>query len=104
MSGYRVLDAAGHRIDEIYLYTLERWGEAQADAYVHELFARFAAIAARDFAWRAIPAAFGIDGYVCRHERHFIYWRLLSDGDVGIVTVLHERMHQAARFAEDAGG
>ena len=27
----------------------------------------------------------------------------LADGDVGIVTVLHERMHQMERFRDDFG-
>lgn len=30
-----------------------------------------------------------------------VYWRRLSNGDVGIVTILHERMHQMDRFRED---
>lgn len=38
-------------------------------------------------------AEFGVDGFYCRQEHHYIYWRLLSDGVVGIVTVFHERMH-----------
>ncbi|MYD85940.1 MAG: type II toxin-antitoxin system RelE/ParE family toxin, partial [Acidobacteria bacterium] len=29
--------------------------------------------------------------------------KTLSDGDIGIVTVLHERMHQMDRFREDFG-
>jgi toxin ParE1/3/4 len=67
------------------------------------LFDRFEAIAARRFPWRAIPAEFGVDGYVCRYEKHFIYWKLLTDGSVGIVTVLHERMHQIERLRTDLG-
>jgi toxin ParE1/3/4 len=101
MSGYRVQRGAGHRIDEIYAYTRDQWGEAQADDYISGLFAQFAAIAARAFPWRAVPAEFGVSGFVCRYERHFIYWKLLGDGIVGIVTVLHERMHQLDRFKGD---
>jgi toxin ParE1/3/4 len=44
-----------------------------------------------------------VDGYLCRHEKHVIYWKLLADGRVGIVTVLHERMHQAERLKEALG-
>lgn len=29
-----------------------------------------------------------------------VYWRRLSGGDIGIVTILHERMHQIERFRE----
>jgi toxin ParE1/3/4 len=101
MSGFRVQDGAGHRLDQIYAYTRKTWGEVQAQIYIRGLFDRFEAIAARRFPWRPIPAEFGVDGYVCRHQKHFIYWKLLGDGSVGIVTILHERMHQIERFRED---
>ena len=42
-----------------------------------------------------------MDGYVFRYEKHFVYWKTLSNGATGIVTVLHERMHQIGRFLED---
>lgn len=101
MSAYRVQLAAGRRIDDIYSYTREQWGEAQADRYIRGLFARFDDIAARRFPWRVVPSELEVDGFYCRYEHHFIYWRLLSDGAVGIVTVLHERMHQIDRFRDD---
>lgn len=101
MSGFRVQRGAGHRLDEIYVYTRDLWGEEQAERYINGLFARFAAIAAREFPWRAIPAEFGVSGYVCRYEHHFIYWKVLADGVVGIVTILHERMHQIERLRDD---
>ena len=41
------------------------------------------------------------DGYVFRFEKHFVYWKTLSNGATGIVTVLHERMHQIGLFLED---
>ena len=98
---YSVANIAGQRIHAIYDHTREQWGEDQADAYIHGMFARFDDIAARRIIWRAIPSAMGVAGYYCRYERHFIYWRLLEDGAVGIVTVLHERMHQIARLRDD---
>ena len=42
-----------------------------------------------------------MDGYVFRYEKQFVYWKTLSNGAIGIVTVLHERMHQIGRFLED---
>ncbi len=102
MSGYHVQDSAGYRLDQIYTYTREKWGEAQAETYIRGLFERFEAIAAHRFPWRPIPAEFGVDGYVSRYEKHFIYWKRHGDGGVGIVTVLHERMHQIERFRDDA--
>ena len=101
MTGYRIQQVATERLDQIYGYTCERWGEDQAERYARGLFARFEEIAARSFPWRPIPAELGVVGFVCRYESHLIYWKLLEDGTVGIVTVLHERMHQMARYRED---
>ena len=101
MAAFRVHENAGHRLDEIYAYTRHTWGEEKADAYINGLFGKFKAIAARECRWRPVPAAFGVDGYFCHHERHYIYWKQLDDGAVGIVTILHERMHQIERFREE---
>lgn len=97
----RVQEAASLRLDEIYRYTRDRWGTAQADRYVTGLFEAFARIEGHGVASRAIPAEFGIDGFYFRHEHHFVYWRRLPDGDIGIVTILHERMHLTDRFRDD---
>ncbi|HKP78183.1 MAG TPA: type II toxin-antitoxin system RelE/ParE family toxin [Phenylobacterium sp.] len=104
MSAIRIQASAAHRIDEIYDHTAQTWGEAQAERYIRGLFTRFEAIAARRFPWRPIPAEFGVDGYVCRYEAHLIYWKVLAAGEIGIVTVLHERMHQIERFREGFAG
>jgi toxin ParE1/3/4 len=99
----RVQEAASYRLDEIYRYTCARWGDEQAARYLTGLFAVFDGIEAQKTVSRPIPAAFGVNGYFCRYERHFVYWRWLSNDDVGIVTILHERMHQIDRFREDFG-
>ena len=101
MIRYRIAPAADHRLDEIFGYTREKFGQAQAETYLRGIFERFGDIAARKVRWRLIPAELEVDGYFCRYEHHFIYWRELADGTVGIVTILHERMHQIDRFKED---
>lgn len=101
MAVFRVQDRAGRRLDEIYVYTRDNWGTEHAAHYIRGLFERFDEIAARKIPWRPVPAEFGVDGFYCRYEHHYVYWRVLSDDAVGIVTVLHERMHQLDRFRED---
>lgn len=103
MSGYRLAPAADQRLDEIYVYTRDRWGAAQAALYLRGLFECFEAIARHEVPSRAIPAEFEVEGYYSRYEHHFIYWRELEDGAIGIVTILHERMHQIERFHDDRG-
>ncbi|QFY88480.1 type II toxin-antitoxin system RelE/ParE family toxin [Magnetovirga frankeli] len=97
----RVQEAASFRLDEIYRYTRDHWGEQQADRTITGLFSAFDGIADHLTPSRPIPAELGIQGYFFCYERHIIYWRWLANGDIGIVTILHERMHQIGRFHED---
>jgi toxin ParE1/3/4 len=97
----RIQQAASHRLDEIYRHTREQWGSEQAENYIVGLFAAFEKIADHGVASRPVPAEFGVEGFVFRYQRHFVYWRKLGNGDIGVVTLLHERMHQIERFRED---
>lgn len=103
MAAVRIQEGASHRLDDIYRHTRNLWGSAQADRYIAGLVEAFQKIDARGVASRPVPAEFGVEGYFFRYERHFIYWRWLANGDIGIVTILHERMHQIECFREDSG-
>ena len=96
----RIQEAASHRLDDIYRYTRDRWGEAQADRYITGMFEAFETIEKHGSS-KPVPAEFGVGGYYFRYEKHFVYWRWLSNGDIGVVTILHERMHQIDRFRDD---
>jgi toxin ParE1/3/4 len=100
----RIQEAASLRLDDIYRYTRDRWGEAQADRYITGMFEAFEAIEKHRSSSKPVPAEFGVDGYYFRYEKHFVYWRWLSNGDIGVVTILHERMHQIDRFRDDFFG
>ena len=103
MPAIRVQERASLRIDDIYRYTRDRWGEDQAGTYITGLFAAFDMIATRGVASKPVPAEFDVEGFFFGYQRPFVYWRHLSNGDIGIVTILHERMHQIDRFREDFG-
>lgn len=101
MADFLIYKAASLRLDLIYHYTREHWGDKQADAYIHGLFSVFQSIADQTILSRPVPAELGVDGYFCRYKRHYIYWKKLTNGTVGIVTILHEKMHQINRFKEE---
>jgi toxin ParE1/3/4 len=101
MPSFRIETRAAFRIDDIYRYTRDKWGDRQAETYINGLFTAFDAISKNEVLSRPVPASFGVEGFVFRCQHHFIYWKRLANGDVGIVTVLHERMHQIEHFRED---
>jgi plasmid stabilization system protein ParE len=103
LTAIRVQEAASRRLDEIYRYTRDAFGIAQADRYIEGLFETFERIESHAVLSRPVPAEFGVEGFFFRYERHLVYWRRLANGDIGIVTILHERMHQVGRLREDFG-
>ena len=103
MATFLVQEAASYRLDEIYRYTRDRWGVSQADRYINGMFEAFNRIESGGVASKPIPAEFDVEGFFFRFEHHFVYWRRLSSGEIGIVTILHERMHQIDCFHEGFG-
>ena len=101
MSRFLVLSSASLRIEEIYRYSLDQWGEDQAKTYLEGLFDAFDKINSHGVISKPIPAEFGVDGFYFRYEKHFVYWKRLSSGKIGIVTVLHERMHRIGRLKNE---
>ncbi|MGB0844702.1 MAG: type II toxin-antitoxin system RelE/ParE family toxin [Alphaproteobacteria bacterium] len=97
MLEYKVLESATYRIDEIYVYSYYTWGEEKANSYINGMFNRFQQIADKNIPWRRIPAEFGVKGYFTKYEKHFIYWKVLSDRSIGIVSILHESMDKGRR-------
>ena len=101
MTGFRIQHRAAAQLDEIYCYTRAQWGQVQAEQYLRALFASFKRAAQGGVPSRPVPAEFGVDGYFYRCRKHFVYWKWLESGEIGIVAVLHERMHQIERFQQD---
>jgi len=79
MRQIRIQEAAALRLDEIYRYTRQRWGTAQAERYITGLFAAFDGIDTSATFSRPIPAEFGVQGYCFRYEQHIVYWRRLAN-------------------------
>ncbi|WP_244614810.1 type II toxin-antitoxin system RelE/ParE family toxin [Pukyongiella litopenaei] len=76
----RVQEAASVRLDEIYRYTRETWGEAQAETYITGLFAAFEQIETRGVHSRASGQNFPAS-----------YWASISDFRSGARIALNER-------------
>jgi toxin ParE1/3/4 len=99
---YFLQPAAAARLEDIYSHTIEKFGSAQADRYLDGVFELFGEIAEKRITWRPVPGEFGVDGYFARYKSHFVFWKLRSDGQIAIVSILHQRMDLARRLQEDA--
>lgn len=92
---------AKFRILEIWDYSEQVWGADHADIYVRGLFEAIHEAGSMRHMWRPIAneALSGI--YFIRFRHHYIFFRELPDGAIGIISVLHENMNIPSRLKED---
>ena len=98
---YRFHSSANRRLNEIWQYTVERWGEEQTEKYIRGLFAVIEDKAEKRSLWRPVREE-GLSGvYYFRDEHHLIFFRELKHGELGVISILHENMDLPRRLKED---
>ncbi|RKE85827.1 type II toxin-antitoxin system RelE/ParE family toxin [Rhizobium sp. AG855] len=115
MSRYLFHPIADAAQDEIFRSTRERWGQGQAETYIYGLHAHLELLAASRGLWRALPNRMGIlihskvTIYVSRYRMHYIFFRELPTGAMGILMLVNVRRDmpkklrvELTRIARDA--
>ena len=93
MAEFRLSPKAQNDLEDLFDYTIERWGEAQALHYIDLVAAACSELAA------APQQAQGCDHIRLGYRRrgvgqHMIYFRPTSDG-IAVIRILHQRMDAA---------
>jgi toxin ParE1/3/4 len=107
MTGYRFYRTANAAQDRIWRDTAQTWGDAQAITYIKGLHAHLQRLAENRSLWRrlpqnlAVPADVRKEAYFSRYERHYVFFRELDNGDIGVISILHDHMDVPVRLAED---
>lgn len=91
MSRYELSPAARADVEQIWDFTSARWDHDQAEAYLREIQRAIDRIVANPRIGRACEE---IRAGYRRHAvgSHTLYYRILSDGVINVVRVLHQRM------------
>ena len=83
-------------LEQIWDYTADRFGSAQAEHYARQLWRAMEDIAARPFIGPACPEVrAGYHRY--RSGSHVAYYRV-ADDDVTVIRILHQRMDVGRQF------
>ncbi len=98
---HRILPSAKERMIEIWDYTCEKWGEEQADSYVSGLFVELDKISLARHRWNRVDNDELADVFVAKYRHHFVFFRELTDGQLGVISILHEKMDIPMRLIED---
>lgn len=94
--------AAKERILEIWDYTERIWGEEQADRYVRGLVEAINVAHGRRHQWRRVLDEALSDVFFIRYQHHYVFFRVLSDEALGVISILHENMNIPSRLREDS--
>jgi len=99
----KISDAARERLLEIWNYTEETWGEAQADKYLRGLVETAERAHKSRHLWRPVPDEELKGAFFIRYRHHFIFFRELSTGTIGVISILHENMDIPSRLKDEYG-
>lgn len=92
MAEYILSKKALDDLRKIWVFTAETWSEEKADAYYQSLITSFEYIANHP-----IMVGHAYEGVLPNYRglhsgRHIIFYRVLQNGNVRIVRILHEKM------------
>jgi toxin ParE1/3/4 len=97
-----IYPAARERLLQIWDYTDRTWGEKQADAYVNGLVAFAHDLPRHRSHWRPMRGKAFAGVWFIRHEHHYLFFREPAEGQIEVLSILHENMDLPARLREDA--
>lgn len=101
MAKYHLTNKAVDDLTSIWEYTVDTWSEQQADNYYNMLIAACQKITEnpRLFGIKYEEIAEGLHGY--RANKHTIFYRILTGGDILIIRILHQQMDLKHRMLDD---
>ena len=99
---YKLYPKAKQQLAKIWADTYQEWGEAQADKYIDGLHSKLKDLKNTPYLWRKLDHKKfqGKSIFFYRYEKHFVFFKELSSGKLGIISVLHERMNLPERLYE----
>jgi len=107
LSSYLFFPPADAAQDEIWRYSCTEWGEAQAEKYIKELHHHLQLLSEKKQLWRPLPSNLVIPpdlklkAYFSKYEHHYLFFRELSEGTIGVMAILHEKSDMPVRLCED---
>ena len=98
---HKIYLEARRRLIDIWHYTDKTWGEEQAGRYIHGIYKSIEKAANNKHLWQKVDYEKVKGIFFIRHEYHYIFFRELSGGRLGVVSVLHSQMDIPNRLIKD---
>lgn len=93
--------------DEIWTYTVDKYGSVQAIEYIEGLHHYLQRLADKKKHWRYLPHKWVVSNdlevqvFFSKYEHHYIFFREFPSSRIGIMSILHDKMDIPLRLKED---
>lgn len=107
MAEYLFYPPADKAQDKIWNYTVERWGQQQAERYIQGLHQHLQELADKKIFWRQLPNSLivppdlELQAYFSRYEHHYVFFRQFSKNRIGVLSILHENADMPVQLQAD---
>ena len=98
---YKLFSSAQTALEDIWFYSFQNWGEAQANRYLSELYDTFERLSQSHLHHKTFTEIKGKNGealHYAKCNKHFIFFKRLDSSTIGIITILHEMMDMPTRL------
>lgn len=99
MAKYHLTRKAVNDLTEVWNYTVHKWSEKQADQYYQALITCFEDVAKNPKVGKPYTEVHP-DLLGANINRHIVFYRVLSNTEIEITRVLHQRMDLKKRMEE----
>lgn len=100
MAKYYITRKAAEDLSLIWEYTLKSWSESQADRYYYEIKKTFEGIVERPAHCDREYVEIKVGLYGRRCNKHIVFYKIVENGDIEIIRILHERMDIERRLID----
>lgn len=98
MAKYFLSKKAVEDLSSIWQYTVEKWSEQHADSYYSQIISTCNRIANQVIISDKEYPEIHHGLYSRRCNKHMIFYRVITDNNIEIVRILHERMDVVTKF------
>lgn len=99
MAKYLLTRKAVNDLSDIWNYTVHKWSEKQADQYYQALITGFEELCKNPKLGKPYPEVHP-DLFGASINRHIVFYRIVSNTEIEITRVLHQRMDLKKRMEE----
>jgi len=99
MAKYRFTNKAVQDLEDIWSYTVKTWSERQADLY-YAMLINFCQSIADNTVFGKRYDEIAKDLYGFRANKHIIFYGVISQNEIEVIRILHDRMDLKNRIDE----